>query len=326
MTYQPPYCMTPKIIHLLTDIAEILGEIKSMGSKLNTPKLRRENQIKTITGTLQIEGNTFSEDKVTAVLEGKRVAGTLKELAEVKGAIAVYEQLQHYDCHNIKHLLKAHQLMTGEILTHAGEFRTKTVGVHGNKGVTHIAPPADRVSGLMADLFDWLQHTTEHPLISSTVFHYEFEFIHPFIDGNGRIGRLWQTLILCRWKSVFQTVPVESVVRDYQQDYYLALQQSGSDGESTVFIEFMLEVILKSIQEILIDTDQATDQVTDQVKRLMSVVGGKWISSTDIMHKLKLSHKPTFRKNYLKPAMELKLIVMKYPNTPSSPKQQYKRA
>jgi len=120
-------------------------------------------------------------------------------------------------------------------------------------------------------------------------------------------------------------VPVESVVRDYQQDYYLALQQSGSDGESTVFIEFMLEVILKSIQEILIDTDQATDQVTDQVKRLISVVGGKWISSTDIMHKLKLSHKPTFRKNYLKPAMELKLIVMKYPNTPSSPKQQYKR-
>ncbi|WP_083235008.1 Fic family protein [Candidatus Marithrix sp. Canyon 246] len=250
MSYQPPYRITTKITHFLTNIAEILGEIKYIDSKLNTPKLRKINKIKTITGTLQIEGNSFSEQKVSAVLEGKRVLSTPKELAEVQGAIAVYEQFPHYDCYNIDHLLKAHQLMMGQILTRAGHFRTQSVGVYGKEGVTHIAPPANMVSGLMAELFDWLQQSAEHPLISSSIFHYEFEFIHPFIDGNGRMGRLWQTLILNNWKPLFQTIPVESVIRDYQQDYYHALQQSGNDGESTVFIEFMLQVILESIQQV----------------------------------------------------------------------------
>jgi len=345
MYYQPPYRITTKIVHLLTDIAERLGEIKSINSEMNTPQLRKKNQIKTITGTLQIEGNTFSEEKVTAVLEGKRVLGTPKEIAEVKGAIAVYEKLGQYDCHNIKHLLYAHQVLMGQILTHAGQFRTKAVGVHGKKGVTHIAPQANRLSGLMTDLFNWLKHTEEHPLISSSVFHYEFEFIHPFIDGNGRMGRLWQTLILSKWKPLFQTVPVESTIRDYQQDYYHALKQSGVDGESTAFIEFMLVIILKSIQrpdqvtdhvaDQVIDyvPDQANEQITDQiigqvtiqVKNLLVVIGNNWKSSKELMHKLNLSHKPTFRKNYLNPALEQKLIIMKYPDSPRSPKQRYKK-
>lgn len=326
MSYQPPYRITPQITHLLAATAELLGEIKSLDAKLNTPKLRKKNQIRTITGTLQIEGNSFSEDKVTAVLEGKRVLGTPKELAEVQGAIAVYEQLPQYDCFKMKHLLKAHELMMGQILTHAGRFRSKAIGVYGKKGVTHIAPPANRVSGLMADLFNWLQRTDEHPLISSSIFHYEFEFIHPFIDGNGRMGRLWQTVILNRWKPVFQSVPVESVIRDHQQDYYHALQQTGSDGESTVFIVFMLQVILEAVQKVSRENDQANDQVSDQVKRLLLIVGDDWMSSTEMMHELDLSHKPTFRKNYLNPALKQGFIVMKHPDSPRSPKQRYKRA
>jgi len=249
MTYQPPYRITVKITNLLADIAEMLGKIKAIDSIRNTPKLRKKNQIKTITGTLQIEGNTLSEEKVTALLEGKRVLGTPKEIAEVQGAIAVYEQLPRYNCCNMDHLLEAHQLMMGQILTRAGQFRSESVGVYGEEGVSHIAPLADRVPVLMAELFAWLRQTKEHPLISSSVFHYEFEFIHPFIDGNGRIGRLWQTLILSKWKPLFYMIPVESVIRDYQQDYYQALQQSGCEGESTIFVEYMLKVILQTIQE-----------------------------------------------------------------------------
>ncbi len=330
MIYTPPYCVTTKITHLLTEIAEMIGEIKSIEAQLNTPELRRANKIKTITGTLQIEGNTFSEEKVTAILEGKRVLGTPWEIAEVKGAIAVYEQLQHYDCNSMEHLLNAHQLMMGQILTHAGQFRTKAVGVQGKKGVTHIAPPANRVSGLMADLFDWLKYTEEHPLITSSVFHYEFEFIHPFIDGNGRMGRLWQTLILSKWKPLLQTVPMESVIRDHQQEYYRTLEESGRDGESTIFVEFILQVILQSIQEAVSITkqitDQAGDQVTDQVKKLLLAIGYSWMSSTEIMQKLNLSHKATFRKNYLKPALEQELIIMRFPDKPRNPKQGYKKA
>lgn len=325
MRYQPPFSITEKIIHLIASIAECLGEIKPNQQNINTPTLRKINRIKTITGTLQIEGSSLNEKQVTAVLEGKRVLATVRELAEVQGAISVYEKIGQYDYKNINHLLDAHQLLMGDILTSAGQFRRGNVGVSGKKGVTHVAPPADRVVALMDDLFQWLHRAETHPLILSCVFHYEFEFIHPFTDGNGRLGRFWQNVILHDWKAVFTLIPIESVVRDYQQGYYAALEQSGQEGDSTLFIEFMLAVILKSLQDVLAKTDQVTAQVTDQVKKLLLVIDDMWMSSAEIMEHLGLSHRSTFRDNYLNPALHQGLIVMSNPESPRSPKQKYRK-
>ncbi len=250
MNYKPPYTITSKILVLVSDIVERLADIKNIESKINTPQLRKINRIKTITGTLQIEGNTFTEEKVTAILKGKRVLGTLKEVSEVQGAIKAYDQLEKYSYKQLKDLLKAHQLLMGEILTNAGEFRVNNVGVHSSNEVIHIAPPANRVATLMQDLFNWLKTTDEHPLVVSSVFHYEFEFIHPFSDGNGRIGRLWQSVILHHWKPMFSFIPIESVVRDNQERYYQALEDAGTLGESTPFIELILEIILESIENL----------------------------------------------------------------------------
>jgi len=248
MSYQPPFTITSKIIDLVSQISEKIGEVQRDFSHAS-PQLRKQNRIKTITGTLQIEGNTLTEGQVSAILEGKHVLATVGELAEVKGAIVAYDALNTLNPLSLDDLLHAHDLMMGEILTNAGRFREKSVGIYKGKEVVHIAPPAHQVSGLMAELIQWLQTTDLHPLISSSIFHYEFEFIHPFIDGNGRMGRLWQTLILSRWKPLFNTLPLESVIKEYQQDYYDVLGQADDLADSTAFIVFMLQAILNTIEQ-----------------------------------------------------------------------------
>jgi len=258
-TANPPFAITSKIIFLIAHISECIGKISLTQTHIATPKLRKENFIKTITGTLEIEGNTLGEEKVTAILEGKKVLGSVREIAEVHGAIKVYEDLSQWRYSKEKDLLKAHGILMGEILTHAGKYRLSQVGISGKEGVTHIAPPSERVPLLMSDLFGWLKNTKEHPLIVSSVFHYEFEFIHPFSDGNGRMGRLWQTLILHQWKPLFAMIPIESVVREKQQAYYKALEDSGVEGESTLFVEFMLESILEACQNIF-ESNQKSNQ------------------------------------------------------------------
>jgi len=247
--YKSPYTLTSKILKLTSEIVEAITEIKQIEKKLATPKLRKKNRAKSIAGSLQIEGNSFSEEKVTAILDGKQVLGSVKEIAEVKGAIKSYENLDNYDYKNIGDLLYAHKLMMNELLNNAGRFRTGNVGVMGDEGVSHIAPPASRGDELMTDLFNWLSQTEEHLLVASCIFHFEFEFIHPFSDGNGRIGRLWQTVILKAYRDLFGYLPIESIVKDNQQKYYDSLSQSGADGESTVFVEFMLDVILKTLKK-----------------------------------------------------------------------------
>lgn len=248
MSYNPPFTITPKIINLVSSISEKIGEINADLIQ-NSPELRRQNRIKTITGTLAIEGNTFSEEQVSAVLEGKRVMGSVRELAEVKGAIRAYEQLSSLNPLKIEDLLKAHKLMMEDILNEAGKFRRKTVGIRKGEKVVHVAPPADMATGLMTDLFRWIKTSEHHRLIISTVFHYEFEFIHPFADGNGRMGRLWQTLILSKWKPIFLSLPLESVIKDNQEGYYSALNQSDSTGDCSVFIEFILDAISRTLDE-----------------------------------------------------------------------------
>jgi Fic family protein len=249
MSYVPPYTISSKILSLVSDIVELISDIKHTSQALNTPILRKKNRAKSISSSLQIEGNTFTEDKVTAMIEGKRVLGTYKEIAEVECAINAYDHLEHYTYTKLDDLLLAHKLMMDDLLKHAGNFRTSNVGVGGKEGVVHVAPPYERVPSLMNELFEWMKHTNEHLLIVSCIFHYEFEFIHPFIDGNGRIGRLWQTVILKAYKDFFTYIPIESVVREHQQQYYEAIESSSSMGESTPFIEFMLKVILQTLKK-----------------------------------------------------------------------------
>lgn len=244
MTYKPPYTLTTKMVNLISEITEKLAHIEHDENKLITPYLRKKNRVKTLAGTLEIEGNFLGEEKITAMLDGKRVLGTVLEISEVEGAINCYKELENYQYDEVDSLLKAHEILMNGILKNAGTFRNTNVGV-GN----HIAPQSHLVPNLMIELFDWLKNSDEHPLIKSSVFHYEFEFIHPFVDGNGRMGRLWQTVILYNWKKVFNAIPTESVIRDNQQAYYDALEEAGKTGESTLFVEFMLEVLLKTIQE-----------------------------------------------------------------------------
>lgn len=248
MSYVPPYRITSKMLSLATSIAEALTKVEYEADQFITPTLRKKNRIKTLAGTLEIEGNFLGEEKITAILDGKRVLGTMLEVAEVQGVIDTYKELENYDFTHLEDLLKAHKFLMQGILRTAGDFRSVNVGVGSKDGVTHVAPPPVQVPKLMQELFSWLKTSDEHPLIKSCVFHYEFEFIHPFSDGNGRIGRLWQSVILYNWRNVFSAIPTESIIRDNQERYYKALEDSGSMGESTPFIEFMLEVILSSIK------------------------------------------------------------------------------
>lgn len=245
-TYKPPFTLTTSMLNQVSLISEKVG-VLSMQGDWQSPQLRKTNQIKTITGTLQIEGNTLSEAQVSAILDGKRVLGSPRELAEVQGAIKAYEQLAKLDPYQADDLCLAHRWLMEDILKQAGQFRTQAVGIHQGKEVIHVAPPAHRVAGLMADLLNWLQHSDDHPLISSSVFHYEFEFIHPFMDGNGRMGRLWQTLLLSRWRPVFQFLPLESIIREHQQNYYQALGQADQEASANAFINFMLDAILEAV-------------------------------------------------------------------------------
>jgi len=248
MPYQPPFTITTDILNLVADISQQVGRLDA--SALNSsPQLRKQNRIKTITGTLAIEGNTLTEEQITAIIDGKPVLGSMRELAEVKGAIAAYDALPTYKPGSINDLLAAHGLMMSDTLVNAGAFRTKAVGIHKDNVVHHVAPPAHQVSGLMAELTRWLTQAKDHPLITSSVFHYEFEFIHPFSDGNGRMGRLWQTLILSQWHPLFLSLPLESVIKDNQQRYYQALEAADQQADSTPFIHFMLSVIAQTLTQ-----------------------------------------------------------------------------
>lgn len=248
MSYKPPFTITSDILNLVAQISEQVGMLNT--SALNaSPQLRKQNRIKTITGTLAIEGNTLTEEQISAIVDGQRVMGSMRELAEVQGAIQAYDALTWLRPYNISDLLTAHGMMMSDILVNAGAFRKKAVGIHKGNMVHHIAPPAHQVSGLMADLTSWLKQSKDHPLITSSVFHYEFEFIHPFSDGNGRMGRLWQTLILSQWHPLFLSLPLESVIKDNQQLYYQALEQADEEAQSTSFIYFMLSVIAQTLSQ-----------------------------------------------------------------------------
>ena len=248
--YTPPFTVTDEILNLVSEISEQIGTWNALlGERMPSPMLRKENQIKTIHSSLAIEHNSLSLQQVTDVIDGKHVLGAPDEIQEVKNALQAYQLMLQLDAFSEADLLRAHSLMMTDLVDNAGHYRKGSVGVFDGDKCIHVAPSADRVPTLMAELFAWVKETKTHPLISSCVFHYEFEFIHPFMDGNGRMGRYWQTLLLSRWKGIFAWLPVETIVKKYQQEYYKAIAQSDAKGDSTDFIVFMLKCILQTISE-----------------------------------------------------------------------------
>lgn len=248
---KPPYDITNDILKLISSISEKIGEVNAVHLSRPSPELRKRNRVKTIRASLEIEGNTLTEDQITAIIEKKRVIGPKKDIQEVLNAIKVYEELPAFNPNNRSAFLKAHKLLMEGRINTPGKWRTKAVGVVKGKKIAHPAPPAKLLPGLMKDLFDYLKKTDDHPLIKSCVFHYEVEFIHPFIDGNGRMGRLWQTLILLKSYPVFEFLPFETIIKDRQEEYYKVLSASDKAGKSTVFITFILEAIDEALGELL---------------------------------------------------------------------------
>ena len=247
-TYIPPFAVSAEAINL---IAEISAQVERYAIRLEQEdgvRLRKANRIKTIHSSLAIEGNTLSEDEVRDIIDGKTVVAPIRQIQEVKNAIATYELYPTLDAFKEKDLLKAHGVMMQALVDKPGRYRSGGVGVFGEKGIVHLAPPAERVPQLMGDLFNWLKNSKDHLLIRSCVFHYEFEFIHPFIDGNGRTGRLWQSLILGKLHPLFEHLPVENMVYANQQAYYDAIGESIKQGQSGPFIDFMLAEIFKTLK------------------------------------------------------------------------------
>ncbi len=268
MLYQPPFTLNNQMLDYVADIAQKVGRVDAYGQLSRSPQLRKENRIRTIHSSLAIENNTLSLEQVTAVIEGKHVIAPPKDLLEVQNAIKVYEDIDSFDPLSIDDLLRAHKELMGGLVSEAGRLRSGNVGVFAGDKLIHAGTPAKYVPNVLAGLFSWLASGEVHPLITSCVFHYEFEFIHPFQDGNGRMGRLWQTLILSRWNDLFAWLPVETLVKEHQEDYYDTLAGSDEQGDCTQFIEFMLGMISQALDDVITsgNDDGINDGINDGIK------------------------------------------------------------
>jgi len=324
--YQPPLTLTARMITLIAEISEQIGQLLAVDDSRQTPQLRRSNRIRTIQASLAIENNTLSVEQVTAVIAGRRVLGLPKEIQEVHNAFEAYESMAAWDPASKADLLRAHELLMKGLIEDCGQLRRTGVGIYRGDQLVHMAPPPSRIAHLIDDLLAWLGSSDWHPLIISCVFHYEFEFIHPFADGNGRMGRLWQTLILSQWRPVLAYLPVEAVIRDQQDAYYAALSTADRMAESTPFVEYMLHALSLALREA-VESEQAadpvTDPVTDPVRRLLQTLDNRALKTSELMGELGLRHKATFRSNYLKPALAAGFVQMTDPQSPNSPVQKY---
>ncbi|TKU23510.1 Fic family protein [Citrobacter sp. wls758] len=263
-TYQPPFVITPLILNQVIEIGELMGNWAAMAGRAS-PLLRKENRIRTIQASLAIEHNSLTTEQVTALMEGKRILAPAKDIQEVRNAILAYEKMSEWKSERLSDLLQAHQILMMGLVDNPGQLRSGNVGVYREKQLIHMAPPASQVLRLMNDLLGWLKTTELHPLIAGAIFHYEFEFIHPFADGNGRMGRLWQTLILREWRSELAWLPVETLIH-YQQDrYYQVLGQCDRQSSCTPFIEFILENIIFALQEGLGKSSALSEEMSEEM-------------------------------------------------------------
>ena len=324
--YEPPFTITNRIVSYVASISEKIGRITLLSDMEAKPHLRKNNRIKSIHSSLKIEANSLSLNQVRDVINGKLVLGEQKEIQEVKNAYDAYEKILELDPYSIDDLKKFHGIMTRYIVEESGDFRRGEEGVFNGEQCIFMAPPAQYVPQLMNELFGWMREaqTKVHPLVLSSVFHYEFVFIHPFSDGNGRMVRLWHTAILSKWKPIFEYIPIESQVEKFQEDYYDAIARCHVEGESTFFIEFMLSQIDKILDELSVQISDDYQQIPESVQKLLAVMEYD-ISYTGnaLMEKLGLKSREGFRRNYLRPAMEMHLIHMTIPDKPNSRNQRY---
>ena len=298
--YIPPFKINNNMLSLVSDIMEKIGKLNSLNLDKN-PRLRKQNRINSIHSSLAIENNKLSYDQVMDVINDKFVIGPKKEIQDLK---------------------KVHGVMTFLTIEESGEFRKGPEGVFDGEKCIFICPPADRVNELMNNLFNWMKENNDiHPLILSSIFHYEFVFIHPFSDGNGRIARLWQNIILYNWKNIFEYLPIESRIYKYQEEYYEAIAKCHVNGDSNVFIEFMLKMISESLDEVSI---MPIDNNTININNLLNVMEiNKPMTSKEIMKKLKIKSKETLRNNYLDPAIDAGYVKLTIPDKPTSKNQMY---
>lgn len=323
--YKPPFSISIYMLSKVISITEKLGRITSFQSLKRMPTLRHNNTIKSIHSSLVIEANSLSLDQVRDVIEGKLVLGSQKEIQEVKNAYQAYSMIDQFDCYREEDLKKAHKILTNLIQADAGKYRNHGEGVYDGDKLIFMAPGANMVPSLMFDLFEWLAHDEETPiLIKSCVFHYEFVFIHPFGDGNGRTARLWQNVLLTRWNPVFQYIPIESQINKYQDEYYKAIALCHTKGNSDIFIEFMLKMIDEVLDDVLSNVKRESQNISDQVNRLLEVMEADIpLSANEIMARLHIKSKETLRNTYLNPAIENGLIKMTLPDKRNSKNQKY---
>ena len=303
---KPPYEITTSIIELISSISEKIGQINAVYLVKQSPKLRKQNRIKTIHSSLQIEGNTLTEAQITAIIENKRVLAPQKDIAEVINAINVYDKLKLYKPYSEKSFLEAHRLLMQGLVENNGKYRTSSVGIVKGSQLKHLAPSAENLPFLMKDLFDYLKKIHEIPLLKACVFHYEMEFIHPFLDGNGRMGRLWQTVILLNEYPVFEFLPIETIISQNQDDYYKALSTSDKQGKSTVFIAYMLEVIDKALSELLKFNNRTLTDI-DRLDYFLEITNSEF-KRNDYMNIFKDISTATASRD-LKKGIELNLIT-----------------
>jgi Fic family protein len=324
MNYKPPYEINTSILNKVAAIMKIIGKFSSMNNLSSQPLLRRKNQIKSIHSSLAIENNQLSESQVKDLINGKLVIGPQKDILEVQNAIKVYEHIQDINPYAQKDLLKYHKILMTSLVSDAGSYRKGQVGVFDDEKAIFMAPPADRVPALMNDLYDYINHYDENILVKSCVFHYEFEFIHPFSDGNGRMGRLLQTCLLANEEELFYYLPVESIIKKKQQAYYDAISKSNQEGSSTVFIEFMLDAIIETMNETLKQSNIETGSLSIQAKKLLTVLEeGIPYTTIELMDSVGIKSRASFKKNYLDPLLQSGMIEMTIPEKPMSRNQRY---
>lgn len=324
--YKPPFTITNEILSYVSSISEKIGRITATGNLETKPHLRKNNRIRSIHSSLKIEANSLSLGQVRDVINGKTVLGERKEIQEVRNAYAAYERFSEIDPYNMTHLKQFHGIMTKYLVEESGRFRRGEEGVFNGNQCIFMAPPARLVPQLMEDLFRWMTAAQDsvHPLILSSVFHYEFVFIHPFSDGNGRMARLWHTALLCQWKPIFEYIPIESQIEKFQDEYYDAIARCHVEGSSMSFIEFMLSQIDKILDDISVQIREDNEQLSEYVKKLLDVMEYDIAyTSKALMEKLELKSKEGFRRNYLRPAMDMNLIRMTIPDKPNSRNQRY---
>ena len=324
--YTPPYEITDKILSLVASISEKIGRVTERSNLDSKPHLRKNNKIKSIHSSLAIEANSLSLGEVKDVINGKTVLGAEKEIQEVKNAYAAYEEISTVDVYSIKELKRLHGIMTKYLVDMSGDFRLGEEGVFAGDKCIFMAPPAKLVPEQMESLFSWMRKNkdTVHPLILAAVFHYEFVFIHPFTDGNGRMARLWHSAILAKWQPIFEFIPIESQIEKFQSGYYDAISKCHIDGTSTVFIEFILEQINTILDEVGSSITSPGSNISEYVTKLLNVMEFDTpYTANEILSLLGLKSKEALRKNYLNPAISDGFVIMTQPDKPNSRNQRY---